>query len=264
MVVLLTTLINIFSWQTFASDSIRISAAYLPENAEQYRGGETSGRDFEIVREILKCAKLKASFDIQPYMRHVLSYKNEAHIDGVITVPMTMSPPGFGTKNYINYHNGVIVRDKDFPQGISTIEDLKGKHVITFVGAEQLLIGLKGKTKTFASYIEDTAQVNHNEILIKRRADVVFSDGLIFMAHHKRLLERKPEYKNIKVKFYRIFKTNPFKAFFKRKDYQEKFDRCLDALSESGNLDKIEVKYVDKYDEYLGEEYLKPLLRKEK
>ena len=251
----------LLSYSASSTDVLLISAAYLPENVEEYQGQSPSGRDFEIFEKIMNCAGAKFKVEIQPYMRHIKTYKNGKKYDGVMTVPVPLEiEKGHKTKPYVSYHNGVFVRSEDFPNGLTSLDDLKGKHVITFIGGKEILKGVKNKIPLFASYKESTSQFNHNEILVRKRTDAVFTDGLIFMAHHSRLLKKKPKFKSVKLKFYSIFKTNRFRAIFKDKKLQSKFDQCNEKLSEQGLLDEIERKYVLKYAIPLGQEYLKPLL----
>lgn len=258
---MLMTLLMLFSRPLFSSEPILISAAYLPENVEVYEGDLPSGRDFEIFQKIMECTNTKFTIEIQPYMRHIKSFKNKKKYAGVMTVPETIElTPAKSTSPYVTYHNGVFVRKKDFPKGVQSLDDLKNKHVITFIGGKNILKGVKDKVDTFASYEESSSQYNHNEILVRKRADAVFTDGLIFMAHHSRLLKKKEKFKDIKVKFFSIFDTNKFKAIFKNHNLQKKFDSCNKKLSKNGELDKIEKKYVLKYAKSLGDQYLQPLL----
>lgn len=262
---MLIALLMLFSSSLFSSEPKLISAAYLPENVEVYKGDQPSGRDFEIFQKIMECTKTEFIIEIQPYMRHIKSFKNEEKYDGIMTVPeATELTSGNSTAPYITYHNGVFVREKDFPHGVNSLDDLKNKHVITFIGGKNILKGVKEKIPTFASYEESTSQYNHNEILMRNRADAVFSDGLIFMAHHSRLLKKKKKFKDVKVKFFSIFNTNKFKAVFKNKTLQEKFDSCNKKLSIKGDLDTIERKYVLQYSLPLGDQYLQPLLHQKK
>lgn len=258
-------LLFLLSNTIFGKSPLLISAAYLPENVEIYEGDKPSGRDFEIFKKIMECTGNEFQVEIQPYMRHVKSFKNEKKYHGVMTVPESFETSlGNKTKPYVAYHNGAFVRAKDFPKGVNSLDDLKGKHIITFIGGKNILNGVKEKIDTFASYEESTSQFNHNEILVLNRADAVFTDGLIFMAHHSRLLKKKKKYGDVKLKFYSIFKTNKFLAIFKDKEIQKKFDTCNEELAEKGVLDEIEKRYALKYATPLGNQYLKPLLHGKK
>lgn len=244
-----------------ASDkTLRIVAPYLPENVET--GGQ-EGRDVKIFQTILKCVGKKSKIDVQPYMRHVKSYLTDDKeiYDGIMTVPDYSKEILNQTQPYIAYHNGVIVRSEDFPEGVKSIDSLKGKHIISFIGGENLLKGLSNNTKVFASYVETATQYRHNEMLMKGRVDGVFSDGLIFMAHQKRLLEKEPRWQKIKVKFYQIFSLNNFSAAFRNPQITKAFNKCLTKLNKDGTLNHIERSFSDKYHDILGDEYSKPLIR---
>lgn len=239
-------------------DTLRVVAPYLPENVES--DGQ-SGRDLKIFKTILNCAGYNLKVDVQPYMRHIKSYLADDQYQGIMTVPSGQSHIPHQTQSYISYHNGVIVRAEDFPKGVKGIQSLKGKHIISFLGGEGLLKGLQNNTKDFASYTETATQYRHNEMLMKGRVDGVFSDGLIFMAHQKRMIKKEPQWAKVKVKFYQIFSVNKFYASFKDSKITQKFDRCLSKLNTNGLLNDIERSFVDKYHSILGEEYSAPLMR---
>lgn len=260
------SVIFIFSTLLFISEGsradekglLKIVAPYLPENVE--RDGK-SGRDLSIFKKIVECTGHSIQVDVQPYLRHVKSYLADEKYDGIMTLPSGQSSIQNQTNAYIAYNNGVIVRVEDFPKGVKNVTSLRGKHVISFLGGEYLLKGLKNKTKSFASYTETATQYRHNEMLMKKRVDAVFSDGLIFMAHQKRLLKKVPRWNKIKVKFYHIFSVNDFFASFKNPKITQAFNGCLEKLNKSGKLNKIERSYADKYHNILGDEYSKPLIR---
>lgn len=236
---------------------LRVVAPYLPENVES-NGKE--GRDVEVFTSITKCMGLEVKIDVQPYMRHLKSYLTNKRYDGIMTIPFTVSKIDHKTENYIAYNNGVIVRQKDFPNGVNSIEDLKSSHIISFLGSKSLLKGISKKLHLFASYTETATQFRHNEMLMKKRVDGVFSDGLIFMAHQKRLLKKEPRWRDTKVKFYSLFSLSHFSAAFRDEKLVPLFNKCLSDLKKANVLQNIEKKYADKYDEILGKEYLTPLI----
>lgn len=237
---------------------LTLVAPFLPDNMEE-KG--TKGREAEILQLIFKCMELEVSIDLQPFVRHIRSFSNN-HFDGVLTVPSYVETSGFDTKNYVNYYNGAIVRQEDFPKGVDKVEDLAGKDVITFVDGKDLLNGIQGKTSIFSSYVETSDQKTHVEMLLKNRVHAVFGDGLIFTAFYKRLLKEKPEYKNIPIRFYGVFKATSFKASFKKESHRDKFNSCLERLSKDGSLNAVEKSYVNPNSHLLGPDYLEALIRK--
>lgn len=236
---------------------LRVVAPYLPENVEQ---NGKSGRDLEVFSNITNCMGFQVQVDVHPYVRHLKSYLSNNDYDAITTIPVTDKTIHHKTQNYISYNNGVIVRSQDFPNGVRSIQDLKDKHIFAFTGAKTLLKGVSENLKSFASYNESSTQFLHNEMLIKKRVDGVFSDGLIFMAHQRRLIDKEPEMKDTKVKFYSLFSLSHFSAAFRNPSLVPDFNECLSKLKKNGTLEKIEKRYGLKYDESLGDEYLNPLL----
>ncbi len=246
--------------QAFAAQKLSLVGPYLPENMED---NGTSGREAEILRKIFDCMNIKTQIDLQPFVRHIRSYSQSKQVDydGVLTVPSNTKVKGFPTQPYIKYYNGAIVRDADFPNGISSLKDLKGKDVITFIDGKSLLQGVEGNTSLFSSYVETSNQKTHVEMLLKNRVHAVFSDGLIFMAFYKRILKESPQYKNIPIRFHGVFKATEFFASFKKKAHRDTFNTCLKKLSKDGSLNKIERSYVEPNINQLGPQYLKALIR---
>jgi len=219
-------------------------STYLPNNVEK---SKKSGRELEIVNEILKCMNYKGELFLEPYFRHVKSFSNGDKYDVAMSVPHDVEVVGFLTKSHIKYQNGVVVRKKDFPKGLKNLKDLKGKHVIAFNNASKLLPDVGKHKHLFASYVENASQFQQSHMLLKKRVDAVIADGLIQMGHHKQAIEQKPEFKNIEVRFFGIFDPSPFHVAFKDKNLIKPFNECLKKLRSSGRHKFINKKYTFPY-----------------
>lgn len=229
---------------------INISSPYLPENVEQ---NGKSGREIEIIQAVITCMGHTAKIEVSPYLRHLKIFSQNDRFDAVSTVPVGYTIEGYTTSAHVFYHNGGIVRvDADLE--IASKQNLKGKHVIAFRGAKNLLPGLSLVISKMKSYKETTEQYNHNKMLMSKRVDVVLSDGLIFMAHQRRLFPSEID----KVRFKPLFKPIPFFMTFKDKLLGQSFDQCYKKLSKQKVIDKINNKFINKYKQSLGKGYLRP------
>ncbi len=247
--------------QFSAAADLIVLAPYLPGN---YEGKGVSGREYEIVESIFTCAKLKVQYDLQPYFRHIKTFESSDQsggYDGILCVPQSFKSSYFPTLSYIKYHNGVLARKDDFPKGLSTLKDLKGRHVATFVEGRKLISGLEENIDLFASYDETSDQKNHVKMLLKKRVDAVISDGLIFMNYHNRFVQETSDTEFPEVKFFKVFKPTTFKASFKKKEIRDRFNECYEKLAKNGTLDRIEKKHAKLYKKSLGDSYFTPLLR---
>ena len=231
-----------------AAKSIIISSPYLPENVEQ---NGTEGREIKIISAVINCMGYQAKIEVFPYLRHLKIFKENARFDAVSTVPVGHKIKAHKTKAHVFYHNGGIVR-ADSKMELNSKEDMKSKHVIAFRGANELLPGLKEIIPGLKSYKETTEQFNHNKMLMRKRVDVVLSDGLIFMAHQRRLFPKKIDH----VVFKPLFKPIPFFMAFKRPELKDSFNKCYEQLKAKNVIRKINQSFINKYKKSLQNGYL--------
>jgi len=194
---------------------------------------------------------MSTTIEVNPYFRHLKLFTQNNRFDAVISVPASYQLEETKTVAHVYYHNGAIVRAND-SKSITKKEDLRGKHVVAFKGAKNLLLGLKELIPTMASYMETTEQFNHNKMLMKKRIDVVLSDGLIFMAHHKRLFPDQLD----SVIFKPLFKAIPFHVAFRDSRLTTKFNECFKKLQNKGTIREINKRFINHYKTTLGNSYL--------
>lgn len=231
--------------------TLLLVAAYLPANMD-YEG---KGREADIIKEVLACFKYKPKYDIQPYARHFVSFKNVGKYDAVATVPATMKLAGFDSVSHVVYQNGIssLTRKAKF----RSLQELKKKRVVSFKGARGILPGLEENIPFMQSYEEMSRQDIHSQMLFTEKVDAVISDGLIFSAHNELL--RKKNFKNPayfqSASFHASFPPNPFKMVFRDEVLRDKFNSCYNQLAKDGTLKGIHNKYLEKYKDTLGDQY---------
>lgn len=231
-----------------AAKSITISSPYLPENVEQ---NGIEGREIKIISAVINCMGYEAKIEVSPYLRHLKIFKENTRFDAVSTVPVGHNLKAHKTNAHVYYHNGGIVRT-DSKMELNSKEDMKSKHVIAFRGANELLPGLKEIIPSFKSYKETTEQYNHNRMLMRKRVDVVLSDGLIFMAHQRRLFPKKIDH----VVFKPLFKPIPFFMAFRKSELKDSFNKCYKQLKAENVIKKINQSFINKYKKSLENGYL--------
>lgn len=232
---------------------LKIAAAYLPANMDR----DGRGREAELVKSILSCANIDVNFDVQPYSRHFVSYEKISTYDAVMTVPQNKKLIGYPTQSHILYQNGISYIPSLQKHKLESLTDLKGRRVISFVGARNLIPKLNDSVGTMESYEELSRQDLHSKLLFDNKVDAVISDGLIFSAHNDIIRETYPKNKKYKLtpKFTASFPANPFVVYFKDKKIRDSFDKCLLKLRKKGITKKIETKYLSPHKETLGNQY---------
>ena len=233
---------------------LRILAPDLPGTSEP--GGK--GRDAETVKRVLQRCGYEAKFLIQPFGRHIFTYRDSNKADAVMTVPLSTQLSGHSTAAYIWYQNGAVF-DANRISPIATVEDLRGRKVVTFKNGIELL-ELEGFEASFGSVLELANQRIHSHLLLLGRVDAILADGLIVAEINRRILtstttmiqlERLPD-----LKFAPIFTPSPYKLVFRDPALAKAFDSCFNEAYADGVVMAIDEKYIGRFQQALGHRYL--------
>lgn len=240
--------------ETGMADRLRIFAPDLPSASES--GGV--GRDAEIVKQVLKLCGHDSEFVIQPFGRHIISYRQSSNGDAVMTVPLAEKLPGASTAAYIWYQNGAVY-DVNRIAEISGLSDLWGLDVVTFKDGIRLLELGEFESK-FGSLLEVANQRIHSHLLFLSRVDAILADGLIVAEINRRV--RKSEaimggaIREHRFRFAPIFTPSPFKMVFRKPEMAQAFDECFDTASANQTIYEINQKYIGSFQNELGYRYL--------
>lgn len=227
----------------------------LPGKSEE--GGV--GRDAEIVATVLQNCGYSVKFVVQPFGRHLWSFRHLDHVDGVMTVPLEFQLPGFDTAAYIWYQNGAFY-SKSRVAPINNVSDLYGLDVVTFQDGIRIL-DLEAEEKNFKSLNMSANQTLHSQMLMMGRVDAILADGMIVAEINRRVREKSTSravltYKNDEYLFAPIFNPTPYKMVFKSKEASDRFEQCFERLYQNGTITAINGKYMDKYRDELHHRYL--------
>ncbi|EMP57480.1 hypothetical protein MSNKSG1_00696 [Marinobacter santoriniensis NKSG1] len=237
-----------------ADHTLTIVAPELPGSSEA--GGV--GRDAELVAATLRECGYSAKFIVQPFGRHMLTYRQSLRGDAVMTVPLYRNLPGYSTSAYIWYQNGAYY-DSERVGPINTIADLKGLNVVTFNDGIKIL-GLEALVPYLGEVHENTNQRIHSHLLFLGRVDVILADGLIVAEVNHRIREQgllpKGEFDLKNFRFAPIFNPTPYKMVFREPGLARAFDECFDRLYRKGTVTVILEKYLAPYQGELMHRYL--------
>lgn len=236
------------------ADGLRILAPDLPGASEV--GG--IGRDAETVRRVLQRCGHETEFLIQPFGRHIVTYRDSDKADAVMTVPLATELPGGSTAAYIWYQNGAIY-DANRVQRLTSLQDLRGLEVVTFKNGVELL-ELDDLAPGIGSVLEIANQRIHSHLLLLGRVDAILADGMIVAEINRRILTSSTALLELDqapaLRFSPIFTPSPYKLVFRDPSLAEVFDRCYNEAYADGDVTEIDEKYIGRFRRALGHRYL--------
>lgn len=223
-------------------ERIRIVTGLVPPYMDE-RG---QGREAEIIVAALSEAfgPEQIEFYVQPFTRHWSSFLSDDRYDAVTTVPSGLKISGYVSEVYIRYQNGIGYRRSAFPDGFRdfSYEDLRGRRVVAFGGASQILDGLGANTRAFGFYAEEKDQRIHSQLLIQGVVDAVIADGAILLEYNRRL---DADGVLDDIVFVPISCATPYRMVFRKADHKAVFDAGIRRLEASGALKEIERRFID-------------------
>ena len=200
----------------------------------------------------------EAKFLIQPFGRHIFTYRDSDKADAVMTVPLGTQLSGYSTAAYIWYQNGAVY-DANRTPSINSVADLQGRNVVTFKDGIELL-ELEDFEASLGSVLELANQRIHSHLLLLGRVDAILADGLIVAEINRRILTSTTAMLELDplpdLKFAPIFTPTPYKLVFRDPLLAEAFDRCFDQAYADGVIMAIDEKYIGRFQRALGYRYL--------
>lgn len=216
-----------------------------------------TGREAEVITTVMERCGHSVTFEIQPFTRHWKTYANGKG-DGVATVPLGMPLDGHQSEVYIQYQNGVSSLT-EASASYADLGALSGQSVIAFMGASEILPGLKDAVPSFKSYKEVADQIGQSRMIFGKRVNAVIGDGMIFAEYNRQLRDQADDLMfdpNQGVTFQAIFAPSDYGMNFRSEALTADFNRCYSEASADGTIDAINKKWADQYRDTLGTQYL--------
>lgn len=235
------------------AEALTIMAGDLPPMFN----ADGSGREADVIRNVLERCGHSVTFKIQPYTRHWSSY-GEGQGDAVATVPVGMPLDGQQTGAYVQYQNGVTALASAAGK-FGDLDLLKGHSVVGFLGASDILPGLAEASGEFKSYKEVADQLGQSRLMYGHRVDAVIGDGMIFAEYARQLREGGkdlPFDATQEITFQAVFAPSEFAMNFRAPEIAADFDRCYGEAQADGTVARINKEWADRYRETLGTQYL--------
>lgn len=205
------------------------SAPWAYRNAQ----GEITGLDYEIVKTILQREGIEAEFELYSYSR-LLKLFSEQKLD--IASPVAVPYPGaFYSQPYFTVLD-VVVHKSSNPIKINSLQDLKGKTIVAYQQAHEVLGPDFAAITKQAHYLEEADREKQFELLMKDRVQLMVGDSKVLTYYANK------NYGRGSIQTHRIFPSVDYPAVFWKVELQAKFNSGLLHLKESGELDKIHAK----------------------
>jgi len=236
-----------------SADEITILAGDLPPMFNE----DGSGREAEVISTVMERCGHTVTFEIQPFTRHWKTYSNGT-ADAVATVPVGMPLGGTQSDVYVQYQNGVSFLS-EAGESYGDLAALAGHSVIAFMGASDILPGLKDAVPSFKSYKEIADQIGQSRMIFGKRVDAVVGDGMIFAEYNRQLREQSGDLMfdpNQSVTFQAIFAPSDYAMNFRDAALAEDFNRCYAEAMADGSIDAINKAWAERYRDTLGTQYL--------
>jgi len=210
-----------------------------------------TGLEVEIIRSALAEAGHTAVFVYLPNLRLPLEM-TRGTLDAVAAnrsydLAREMGQPAYASGQTVEYHNYAISRLSD-GFVIRSVEDLRGKRVLTFQNARKYLgEEFRQVALSLAHYRELADQSLHVGMLYADRTDVVISDKRIFLYWRQRLAI-SPQSEGVDLdqplEFHDIFPPSARTVFFADPALRDDFDRGLTSLREQGYIQVLSDQYL--------------------
>jgi len=247
-----TILLFIFAARVAAQRSvdasvIHVVTALLPPQM----GADGQGREAEIIRRALRAGGIgrQIEFHVVPFTRQWELFRSDSRFDMVTTVPVEIQLDGLQSSPYINYQNGIIYKDADFPGGLgdSPFARLNGRRVVTFAGASSILDDVRQLVSNASMYIERANQASHSMMFVNGLVDVVIADELIFANYTNDLLGAGYGAFMANVRFDPVFCPTPYHAVFRDESLRNAFEEGLKVIKANGTVAAIDQTFRRRY-----------------
>lgn len=202
--------------------------------------------DTGIVVDIVRTALASKGYRIKPiYVPIGRGYKmfSEKLADGTTIIQENSGLQVYYSDDFMQYQNRAFaLKSKGF--NVRSIDDLKGKSIISFQSANkslgkefQQVVTRNPKYKEMA---QQEAQV---QVLLLGRTDITVMDENIFKYYRQKLIDDGKVDKNQEYKAFKIFPPTPFKAAFNDSKIRDAFNHELAAMRKDGRYAAIYRKY---------------------
>jgi polar amino acid transport system substrate-binding protein len=202
------------------------SAPWAYRNAQ----GEITGVDYEIVKAILENEGIEAEFELYSYSR-LLKMFSEKKLD--IASPVAVPYPGaFYSQPYFTVLD-VVVNKSDKPSKIKSLQDLKGKTIVAYQQATEVLGPDFSAIIKQAHYLEEADRQKQFELLMNDRVQLMVGDEKVLSYYADK------NYGKGSIQIHQIFQSVDYPAAFWNPELQAKFNSGLIHLTESGMFQQI-------------------------
>jgi polar amino acid transport system substrate-binding protein len=219
----------------------------FPKPIPPYTFENSTGIEVELFRAIME----PYGYEIKPI---IMSYKRgkKSVQKGLIDAMSTMKVIDdncYYSDEYIRYHNyAIALKDKNLK--IASMQDLKGKSIITWQDAHTMLgkefydiFNPNVKESYIKKYREILDQGQQNRLFWADRVDIIILDEMIFK-YYKKLYKNEFDTSKDVVMYNIIGDYTGYSIAFKDKKLQLEYNKGLKKIKQNGTYKKIFDKYI--------------------
>jgi polar amino acid transport system substrate-binding protein len=201
---------------------------------------DDSGIEMDIIREAMSKAGYTISPIYLPFGEHVDALRR-GEVDCASTISEHWGLQAYLSDVMISYQNYAISLAKDH-LNISRIKDLKGKSIIAFPNAHNILgkeyAAAVAGSSHYAEWGNQLLQANN---LYLGRTQVIISDYRIFAYYTKKLAHK--EYAQQPVVYHNLFPKSDYRLACSDKQVIDDFNKALRSLRAGNLYSRIIAKY---------------------
>lgn len=203
---------------------------------------QIDGLEIELIGAIVKNMKYTVVPSFLPNARAYNALKNKS-IDIYTIATQNLADQFYLSDTYMSFDN-VLISKGDNPQKILQLEDLRGKRLAAFQGADFLVKDIADIKDELSLYIETPRQSIQIQLLYKGRVDFLFSEKKVFEYNLKQAIasgELAPLGRGYKI--HRVVPPTLYSAAFNDPLLRDEFNAALRRLKKDGTYTKIMSKY---------------------
>lgn len=228
------TLVLLCAFSGNAATALRFGLHYSAPWSFYNDAGELDGIEYQIVSRIFQLAGLNVEYELHGYSR-LLKQFSDKKLDCASPVAIDISGAHY-TEAYLPFEDVAISLQKA-QLSINSVADLRGKRIVAYQQAQNVLGENFAKAVAESNYIELAERELQLELLFSNRVDVVVGERRI---SHYLAAKLAPE---MLLNTHHLFGEKYYPAACWRPEFTSLFNQGLAQLRQNGELADILMRF---------------------
>lgn len=212
-----------------AQQPIRIGLHYSAPWAYVQDNGELTGIDYEIVREIFTQAGYEITTEVYAHERLVQKFIDK-ELDFASPMAVKIDGPYY-TVPYLPFHDVAVTR-ADNPLELNTPEDLRGKAIVAYQKAREIIGPEYAEIVASTPYLEMADRERQFDLLFNNKVDVIVGDRYVLEFISRQQFGEKA------IRIHKIFTQVTYPAASWEPGLVKVFNEGIAKMRESDSLHK--------------------------